>query len=457
MTFCAAPSDTSMEATQIAPMRRGACPSLSTPMMTGDGLLVRLRPEKSGFALAELTAIADAAALCGNGILEITARGNLQIRGLTAQTVPLLSQKIADAGIAIAEGLAIETPPLAGLDPAEIADAVVVADRLRAAVAAHQPPLALAPKLSVVVDGGGQLNLGAVTADIRLRAVQTNGQARWLMALAGTETTARQIAVLEDAAVVPAVMDILKNLAAIGRHARARDIVGAVATRWATTFNLDEIAPMVPAPSTAGIHDLGDERSVLGIGLPFAQIHAHSLGTLLEALDILGATEIRLAPGHALMVLRIAPDQIGAAQALALGHGLRAFPRDPRNHIAACAGIGACVSARIDTRAVAQMVVDTAPALLDGSLTVHVSGCAKGCAKPSASALTITAAPTGYGLVVNGPASEAPNAYIEENNMRTALEHLDKLVSERKQGGESARSCLTRLGADGITAAVQQG
>ncbi len=126
MTFCAAPSDTSMEATQIAPMRRGACPSLSTPMMTGDGLLVRLRPEKSGFALAELTAIADAAALCGNGILEITARGNLQIRGLTAQTVPLLSQKIADAGIAIAEGLAIETPPLAGLDPAEIADAVVV-------------------------------------------------------------------------------------------------------------------------------------------------------------------------------------------------------------------------------------------------------------------------------------------------------------------------------------------
>lgn len=457
MTFCAAPSNGPMEATQGLAIRRGACPSLSTPMMTGDGLLARLRPEKPGFALRDLMAIADAAASCGNGILEITARGNLQIRGLTARTVPLLSEKIAEAGIAIAQGLAIETPPLSGLDQTEVADAVSVAERLRVAVAAHQPPLVLAPKLSVIVDGGGQLNLGAVTADIRLRAVRTNGQVFWLLALAGTETTATRIAALEAAAVVPAVMDILKNLAAIGRDARARDIVGAVSTRWAAMTDLDLIAPLVAAPNAAGIHDLGGERPVLGIGLPFGQIDVQRLGASLEALEILGATEIRLAPGQALMVLGIAPDRIGAAQALALGHGLRAFPHDHRNHIAACAGAGACGSARIDTRSVAQLVADTAPALLDGSLTVHVSGCAKGCAKPSASALTITAAPTGYGLVVNGPASAAPTAYIEENNMRTALHHLDKLVSERKQGGESARSCLTRLGADGIRAAVQQG
>lgn len=456
MMFCAAPSEKPVEPAQLSPMRRGACPSLSAPMMTGDGLLARLRPVKAGFALGEMTAIANAAAVCGNGILEITARGNLQIRGLAAQTVPLLSQKIAEAGIDIAQGLAIETPPLAGMDPAEIADAVSVAERLRLAVTAHQPQLILAPKLSVVVDGGGQLNLGAVTADIRLRAVRFNGEVRWLLALAGTEMTARRIAVLEEAAVVPAVMDILKNLAAIGRDARGRDIVGAVSTRWAVAPDLDRVAPMPLAPNAAGIHAIG-EHCILGIGLPFGQIRAQDLCALLEALEILGATEIRLSPGQAMMVLGIAPDRIGAAQALALGHGLRAFPRDPRNHIAACAGIGACRSAGIDTRSIAQMVVDTAPALLDGSLTVHVSGCAKGCAKPSASALTITAAPIGYGLVVNGPASAPPTAYIKENNIRTALAHLDKLVSERKQGGESARSCLTRLGADAITAAVQQG
>ncbi|OBZ95210.1 precorrin-3B synthase [Pararhizobium polonicum] len=458
MTFCAAPFEGSTDPAHRSAMRRGACPSLAAPMMTGDGLLVRLRSARPGFRLGELMAIADAAALCGNGILEITARGNLQIRGLAAETVPLLAEKIADAGIAIAEGLAIETPPLAGLDASQIADPVALAERLRTVVAAYRPPLALAPKLSLIVDGGGQLHLGEVTADIRLRAVHAEGKVLWLLALAGTEATAVRIAALEETAVVPAVMHILENLASIGPAARARDIdVVALRASLASTVAPDAIEPLEPAPNSAGIHDLGAGRMVLGVGLAFGQIHATSLRAFLEALDILGAAEIRLAPGHALMVLGIAADRVAAAQALALGHGLRAFPRDPRNYIAVCAGIGACASALIDTRAVAQTIIGNAPALLDGSLTVHVSGCAKGCAKPSAAALTITAAPIGYGLVVNGPASAAPNAYIEENKIRTAMEHLDTLVSGGKRAGESARSCLTRLGADVITTAVQQG
>jgi len=439
-------------------MRRGACPSLAAPMVTGDGLLVRLRPARPGFTLDELSEIADAAVLYGNGILEVTTRGNLQIRGLTAETVPLLAEKIADAGIGVAEGLAIETPPLAGLDPSEVANSVSLAERLRIAVASHRPPLALAPKLSIVIDGGGRMNLGEVTADIRLRAVRIDGKVHWFLALAGTEVTASRIAALEETAVVPAVIDILESLASMGRGARARDMdAGALSARLASVVDPGQVEPLKSSPNSAGIHELGAGCSILGVGLAFGQIHAQHLRTFLEALSILGATEIRLAPGHALMALGIAPDRIGAAQALALAHGLRAFPRDPRNHIAACAGIGACASALIDTRAVAQMVTDNAPSLLDGSLTVHVSGCTKGCAKPSASALTITAAPLGYGLVVNGPASGLPSAYIEENKIRTAMEHLDKLVSDGKRAGESAQSCLTRLEADAITAAVQQG
>lgn len=439
-------------------MRRGACPSLATPMVTGDGLLVRLRPAKPGFALGELIAVADAAEICGNGILEVTARGNLQIRGLTAATVPLLASKIADAGIGVAEGLAIETPPLAGLDPSEIVNPLPLAAQLRAAVAEHRPPLTLAPKLSITVDGGGHLHLGGVTADIRLRAVCVGGKTLWQLALAGTEATSRRVAFLDESAVLAAVLTILKTLAATGVSARARDIDAAtLRASLASMADLDAVERVEPAPNSAGIHNLGADRAALGVGLAFGQIRSRDLRIFLEALQIFGATEIRLAPDHGLMVLGIVADRVAAAQALALGHGLRAFPGDPRNDIAACAGIGACASALIDTRAVAQAVIDAAPSLLDGSLTVHVSGCAKGCAKPSSSALTITAAPIGYGLVVNGPASAAPNAYIEEKTIRSAMERLEALVRQRKRAGESARSCLTRLGAEVITAAVQQG
>ena len=63
-------------------MRRGACPSLATPMMTGDGLLVRLRPARPGFTFGQFRSLCPRRReTCGNGILEITARGNLQIRG----------------------------------------------------------------------------------------------------------------------------------------------------------------------------------------------------------------------------------------------------------------------------------------------------------------------------------------------------------------------------------------
>ncbi|CAN7352778.1 precorrin-3B synthase [Pararhizobium sp. LjRoot255] len=456
MTICAAPVEN--PAGHRRSMRRGACPSMATPMVTGDGLLVRLRPAKPGFGLRELIALAEAAEVCGNGILEVTARGSLQIRGLRAETVSLLAVKVAEAGIEVAEGLAIETPPLAGLDISEIVNPLPLAAQLRATVAACQPRLILAPKLSITVDGGGHLHLGGVTADIRLRAVRVDGKTLWLLALAGTEATSRRIALLDEPAVVPAVMDILKALATIGDSARARDIDAAILKAGLVSVaDVDAVEPAEPAPNPAGIHELGADRNAFGLGLAFGQIRSQELRTFVEALDVFGATEIRLAPGHALMVLGIAPDRIAAAQALALGHDLRAFPLDPRNHIAACAGAGACASALIDTRVTAQTVIDAAPSLLDGSLTVHVSGCAKGCAKPSASTLTITAAPIGYGLVVNGAASAAPNAYIEEKTIRSAMERLEALVRQRKRAGESARSCLTRLGAEVIIAAVQQG
>ncbi|PLU82462.1 hypothetical protein BMJ22_12200, partial [Sinorhizobium medicae] len=63
----------------------------------------------------------------------------------------------------------------------------------------------------------------------------------------------------------------------------------------------------------------------------------------------------------------------------------------------------------------------------------------------------------GYGLVVNGTASVAPSAYRDENGIRSAFAALNALVRENKDAGESAWSCLTRLGTAQIGAAFEQG
>lgn len=208
--------------------------------------------------------------------------------------------------------------------------------------------------------------------------------------------------------------------------------------------------------ATGGHHHFGGAGTVLGIGLAFAQTDAGSLVAFLRQAEELGANEIRLAPPHGLFVLGLSGETAAVAQRLASAHGFLVASGDPRNHIATCAGL-ACASARMDTKAMARLLLEAAPDLLDGSATVHLSGCPKGCASPTASPLTLVGAPSGYALVVNGTASVAPSAYRDENGIGSAFGALNALVRENKDAGESALSCLTRLGTARIAAAFEQG
>src|SRR5262249_8495219 len=70
-----------------AHLRRGICPGLSRPMATGDGLLVRLTPTGTTMPCEAFVTLCTAARNCGNGVIEITSRGSIQIRGLTEDSV----------------------------------------------------------------------------------------------------------------------------------------------------------------------------------------------------------------------------------------------------------------------------------------------------------------------------------------------------------------------------------
>ena len=90
---------------------RGACPGLSAPMQTGDGLLVRLQP-KDGIAVEAFIALCALARRHGNGMMEVTARGNLQLRGLTSQSAPQLAAAVTDLNIVETCGVPVITNPL---------------------------------------------------------------------------------------------------------------------------------------------------------------------------------------------------------------------------------------------------------------------------------------------------------------------------------------------------------
>jgi precorrin-3B synthase len=80
-------------------MTRGWCPGIHEPMPSGDGLLVRVKPPGGRLPAAALRAIADASIRHGNGVIELTSRGNLQIRGLTAESAPRFADAMVAAGL----------------------------------------------------------------------------------------------------------------------------------------------------------------------------------------------------------------------------------------------------------------------------------------------------------------------------------------------------------------------
>ncbi|MGD0316706.1 MAG: precorrin-3B synthase, partial [Xanthobacteraceae bacterium] len=94
---------------------------------------------------------------------------------------------------------------------------------------------------------------------------------------------------------------------------------------------------------------------------------------------------------------------------------------DPRRHVVACAGAPICSSAHIAARAIAPAIAQVSAPFLDRSLTIHISGCAKGCAHPAPAALTIVGTPSGCALIADGSTRDVPYALVPANELPAAI------------------------------------
>jgi sulfite reductase beta subunit-like hemoprotein len=125
-------------------------------MQTGDGLLARLNTVAGGLSPKALIGLCESALRHGSGIVEVTARGSVQIRGLTPRSAQALARDVDALEIEIRSGMPVETGPLAGMDAEEITDPRPLASEIRNAIARDGLAARLGPKVCVVVDGGGR-------------------------------------------------------------------------------------------------------------------------------------------------------------------------------------------------------------------------------------------------------------------------------------------------------------
>src|ERR1700716_4191429 len=202
---------------------KGWCPGAQRPMLSGDGLIVRIRPFCGAFSLEQARGLADLARRLGNGHIDLTRRANLQLRGLVEEHMPELHAELGKLGLIDPDAETEATrnlmvAPLAGLDPTERPDVRPIAHALAEGLAADERLRALPGKFGLLVDGGGAISIAAERADIALLAVDagialgldTPGGAQWLGAVS------------PDAAAAAALMAARAFLDAAGPATRIR-------------------------------------------------------------------------------------------------------------------------------------------------------------------------------------------------------------------------------------------
>jgi precorrin-3B synthase len=83
-------------------------------------------------------------------------------------------------------------------------------------------------------------------------------------------------------------------------------------------------------------------------------------------------------------------------------HGFIVDSEDARLAVAACGGASTCERGTTDTRADALALMFAARRLCKTGVALHVSGCAKGCARQAAAPFTLIAHAGRYDFVVDG-------------------------------------------------------
>jgi precorrin-3B synthase len=451
-------------------LRRGWCPSLSRPMRSGDGLLVRLNI--SGPVLpAELAlALSDSARRYGNGLVDLTQRANLQLRGVAGATLPYLRERLAAVGRednqnAPASVGNILASPLAGFDSHAKIDIAPILAALRKRLATSLSLAALPAKFCALIDDGGRLGLTDIDADIRFEAVAAPGGPRFVIALGGRSGEGTTIGICSPADVPDAAMTLASMFIRLSegdeRLRRMRHLVrqiGAVtlanAARSAMTTAAIWVAQSdiaVPVSTRGsqrhvppvGFHPLDGATGFLGVGAPLGRLTCRQLDAIAHASLDAGA-HLRMTPWRCVLLAGLEKSRAGEFERRLAGVGLIVDPTDARLAITACSGAPACAHATVATRRDALTLAELARRLAPQGVVLHLSGCAKGCARTGPSMVTLVGREGRYDIVIDGPAGGTP---LRE---RLTLAEVTSVLAGLSAGVSDAAASKARyLGAPG--------
>jgi precorrin-3B synthase len=350
----------------------------------------------------QLRVLAAAARDLGDGALELTSRGNLQLRGLAPAAVAGLGDRLAAAGLlpsATHERVRnVLASTLSGRTAGGALDVTPWVAALDAGLCAD-PALAGLPGRFLATLDDGRGDVAGLGGDVGLLALDAGTVA---LTLAGADGGLRCAPVDAVALALAATRAFLAERTAQAstawRLAELTDGPTRVADRIRRNGHSGGISSPAPLPSSTdttrpdgrsgGVVAQLDGRTALVAVVPLGRLTA-------DQAELLAATSrgtLQVTPGRAVAVPDL-PDDSAAADLTAAGLVLDAD--SPWLRVTACAGRPGCAKSLADVRADAAHAVATGT-LPAGGARQHWAGCGRRCGRPRGEVVDVVATGSGY-------------------------------------------------------------
>lgn len=393
-----------------------------------DTFMCRMRLAAGQITAHQLRGVAALAERFGHPMLQLTTRGNLQLRGIGASSTLDVLRGLSELGIetrgAGADGVRnIRANPTAGFDRRELIDVSPFARAAQYRILADRSLQALPRKFTLGFDGGGAVSAFAETCDLGFRAVRVPPGATvpsgvYFRLLLGGATSHGRFA--RDAGVVVApehCLDVLEQVLGIyvehgdrtnRRRARllylleswgierfmaqlrrrlAERVAGAPPSLL-TPLPLDvcERAPPADPSAHIGFHNQKPRgQSYVGVALKDGLLRLDQARGLAELASEYGSGELRLTAQQNVLIPGLPDTQLQRVKdllaELALGWSASAV----RAGLLACTGSAGCPFAAGDVKRRAEELAQHLERqfTFEQPLTIRFSGCHRGCADHS--------------------------------------------------------------------------
>jgi len=413
--------------------------------------MMRIRMPNGFSSSRQLRAIADLSRRLGNGVLDITTRQQIQLRGFTLGTVPEIFERLRGVDLhSLQTGMDnvrnINGCALAGLTLNELFDASLVASELDSILvgADGNPEFTNLPrKFNVTITGcvenctHDESQDVALVPGIRRDRVGFNVLVGGKMGSGGF-TIASPLDVFvwipKAAQLVAALVGIFRDHGP--RDARSKCRFAFLIEEWGIQKLREELARRVdhylePAGRDVRSPFHSDHLAItaqkqpglrsVGLSVPFGRMSPEQMDELARLADQYGDGEIRLTTGQNAILANVSDEQLDALLDEDLLSEFSQNPSRVHRRVVACTGTDYCNLAQIDTKGQAEELSRKLQRMVPGNgraLSFHWSGCPAGCGNHQAADIGFR----GFKTRIDGKTVDAVAIYTGGRTGPTATE-----------------------------------